>query len=57
MIPIIVYIIVFALFMFDVNQHINAICESLFTKEGSHVDEHTTSSDYYNQNNDYNNLY
>ena len=57
MTPIIVYIIVFALFMFDVNQHINAICETLFTKEGSHVDEHTTSSDYYNHYSDYNNLY
>lgn len=44
MIPIIIYIIVFALFMFDTFQHINAICESLFTKEKSHTTEQTTSS-------------
>lgn len=43
MTPIIVYIIVFALFMFDTFQHINAICESLFTKEESHTTEQTTS--------------
>lgn len=57
MTPIIIYIIVFALFMFDVFQHIDAICEFLFTKEESHVDEHTTSSVYYNHYSDYNNLY
>jgi len=44
MTPIIVYIIVFALLMFDVNQHIDAICESLFTKEESHTSEQTTST-------------
>lgn len=57
MTPIVVYIIVFALFMFDVFQHIDAICESLFTKEELHVDEHTISSVYYNHYTDYNNLY
>jgi methyltransferase-like protein len=44
MTPIIVYIIVFALLMFDTFQHIDAICETLFTKEESHTTEQTTSS-------------
>lgn len=44
MTPIIIYIIVFALFMFDTFQHIDAICESLFTKEESHTTEQTTST-------------
>ena len=42
MTPIVVYIIVFALSMFDVFQHIDAICETLFTKEESHTTEQTT---------------
>lgn len=57
MTSIIIYIIVFALFMFDTFQHIDVICESLFHKEESHVDEHTTSSVYYDHYSDYNNLY
>jgi len=44
MTPIIVYIIVFALLMFDTFQHIDAICKSLFTKEESHVTKQTTST-------------
>lgn len=44
MTPTIIYIIVFALFMFDTFQHIDAICEFLFTKEKSHTTEQTTSS-------------
>ena len=44
MTPTIIYIIVFALFMFDTFQHIDAICDTLFTKEGSHTTEQTTST-------------
>lgn len=44
MTPIIIYIIVFALFMFDTFQHIDAICETLFIKEESHTTEQTTST-------------
>jgi hypothetical protein len=47
MTPIIVYIIVFALLMFDVNQHIDAICESLFTNEESHATEQTSLTTSY----------
>lgn len=50
MTPIIIYIIVFALFMFDVFQHIDAICETLFTKKESHTTEQTqltTSYDHF----------
>lgn len=44
MTPIIVYIIVFALFIFDVSQHISIICDTLFYKEESHTIKQTTST-------------
>jgi len=39
-----VYLLAFILFVIDVNQHIDEICESLFYEEELHVNEQTTSS-------------
>jgi hypothetical protein len=38
MIPILVYLAVLALLIFDVNQHIDEICESLFYEEDNHIE-------------------
>jgi hypothetical protein len=52
-----VYLLVFILFVIDVNQHIDAICESLFYEEKSHATEQTSLTTSYDHYTDYNNLY